>query len=67
MIDFDKLAGKMAEKRITQVILAEKTELSTTTVSLIMTGQRDVKLGNVLKICIALGLTPNERAEIFLS
>ena len=67
MIDFDKLAGKMAEKRITQVSLAEKTKLSTTTVSLIMTGQRDVKLGNVLKICIALDLTPNERAEIFLS
>lgn len=67
MIDLDKLAGKMAEKRFTQVSLAKETNLSTTTMSLIMTRQRDAKLGNVLKICIALDLTPNERAEIFLS
>jgi DNA-binding Xre family transcriptional regulator len=67
MINFDKLAGKMAEKRFSQIRLAKETKLSTTTMSLIMTGQRDVKLGNILKICIALDLTPNERAEFFLS
>ena len=67
MINFDKLAGKIAEKRFSQSSLAQECGISDTTMSLIMTGQRDAKLGNVLKICIALDLTPNDRAEIFLS
>lgn len=50
------LKGKMAEKQITQVILASKIGMSENSLSRKMSGKREFRLSEVVEICKVLDI-----------
>ncbi len=67
MVDYDKLRGKLVEKRLTQSDIAEAIGCSRQAVSNKMTGKTALTLRDVTAICELMKVTPDERDSIFFA
>lgn len=67
MVDYDKLRGKLAEKRVTQVALAERLGCSRQNVYNKVNGKSPLSLRDVVIICETIEATPETRDAIFFA
>ena len=63
--NYDKLLGKMREKRFTQDILAEKIGISATSMNLTLNNKRDFKQEEILDVCKCLNIPMSKIPEYF--
>lgn len=62
------LRAKMTEAGYTQRSLASELKMSTTTLNLTLSGKRKIRLDEVDKLCVILGINdPKEKVRIFLT
>lgn len=67
MCDVAKLRGKIAEKGLSQVMLAKKAEMDRSTLNRKMRTGEDFSIGEANRIAMILKLTKDEAIEIFFA
>lgn len=67
MVNYDKLRGALAEKRVTQGDVALKLGCSKQAVSNKIAGKSSLTVRDVTAICELLGATSDERDSIFFA
>lgn len=65
MVNFDKLRGALAEKRITQDSLALRLGCTRQSINNKINGRTPLTLRDVIVICEAIDATPETRDSIF--
>lgn len=63
--NYDKLLGRMREKRFTQDGLAEKVGISATSMNLSLNNKRDFKQEEILAVCDCLSIPLSKIPEYF--
>ena len=63
--DYNKLLGKMREKRFTQDALAEKIGISATSMNLSLNNKRDFRQEEILSVCDCLGIPLSKITDYF--
>jgi len=54
-----RMTERRKQLRLTQEEVAERTELTTQTISTAETGRKALRAGNIIKICAALDISPD--------
>lgn len=67
MVNYDKLRGALAEKRITQDSLAERLGCTRQSINNKINGKTPLTLRDVVTICEAIDATPETRDAIFFA
>lgn len=67
MVDYDKLRGILAEKRVTRIELASVLGCSRQNVYNKLTGKSLLTVRDVTAICELINATPDERDTIFFA
>lgn len=67
MVNFDKLRGALAEKKITQENLADKLGCSRQSINNKINGRTPLTLRDVVVICESIDATAETRDEIFFA
>ena len=65
--DYNKLLGKMREKRVTQDALAAKIGISSTSMNLSLNNKRDFRQDEILSICEVLDIPLSEIPRYFFT
>ena len=65
--DYNKLLGKMREKRVTQDALAAKIGISSTSMNLSLNNTRDFRQDEILSVCEVLDIPLSEIPHYFFT
>ena len=65
--DYRKLLGKMREQKVTQEVLAEKVEISATSMNLSLNNKRDFRQEEILVICESLDISLSDIPTYFFT
>lgn len=65
--DYNKLLGKMREKRVTQDALAAKIGISSTSMNLSLNNKRDFRQDEILSVCEVLDIPLSEIPRYFFT
>lgn len=65
--DYNKLLGKMREKRVTQDALAAKIGISSTSMNLSLNNKRDFRQDEILSVCEVLDIPLSEIPYYFFT
>lgn len=65
--DYNKLLGKMREKRVTQDALAAEIGISSTSMNLSLNNKRDFRQDEILSVCEVLDIPLSEIPRYFFT